>query len=306
MPSCPLKIAIFGNECQLHNERAIARVVQCLAQHKAEVYVDEPFLDYLRQSGNLPAYPLTPFAGNDFDAQLALSLGGDGTFLKAAGRIGQKQIPIVGINMGRLGFLADVPASKAEDALNEIFDGEYRIEEHVVMKVEAGNEPFDGNPFAVNDIAILKRDDASMITIGVRVDGERLITYQADGLIVATQAGSTAYNLSNGGPIVAPSTNALCLTAVAPHSLNVRPIVLPDNVELQLSVESRSHNYLVAIDGRSTKLVQGFDIHISKAPYVVKQVRRNNQTYFTTLRNKMMWGADSRNADMPNSHSEEG
>lgn len=105
MPSCPLKIAIFGNECQLHNERAIARVVQCLAQHKAEVYVDEPFLDYLRQSGNLPAYPLTPFSGNDFDAQLALSLGGDGTFLKAAGRIGQKQIPIVGINMGRLGFL---------------------------------------------------------------------------------------------------------------------------------------------------------------------------------------------------------
>ena len=306
MPSCPLKIAIFGNECQLHNERAIARVVQCLAQHEAEVYVDEPFLDYLRQSGNLPAYPLTPFSGNDFDAQLALSLGGDGTFLKAAGRIGKKQIPIVGINMGRLGFLADVPASKAEDALNEIFDGEYRIEEHVVMKVEAGNEPFDGNPFAVNDIAILKRDDASMITISVRVDGERLITYQADGLIVATQAGSTAYNLSNGGPIVAPSTNALCLTAVAPHSLNVRPIVLPDNVELQLSVESRSHNYLVAIDGRSTKLVQGVDIHISKAPYVVKQVRRNNQTYFTTLRNKMMWGADSRNTDMPNSHSEEG
>lgn len=306
MPSCPLKIAIFGNECQLHNELAIARVVQCLAQHKAEVYVDEPFLDYLRQSGNLPAYPLTPFSGNDFDAQLALSLGGDGTFLKAAGRIGQKQIPIVGINMGRLGFLADVPASKAEDALNDIFNGEYRIEEHVVMKMEVGNEPFGGNPFAVNDIAILKRDDASMITIGVRVDGERLITYQADGLIVATQAGSTAYNLSNGGPIVAPNTNALCLTAVAPHSLNVRPIVLPDNVELQLCVESRSHNYLVAIDGRSTKLVQGVDIHISKAPYVVKQVRRNNQTYFTTLRNKMMWGADSRNADMPNSHSEEG
>lgn len=113
--------------------------------------------------------------------------------------------------MGRLGFLADMPASKAEDALNDIFDGEYRIEEHVVMKVEAGSEPFDGNPFAVNDIAILKRDDASMITIGVRVDGERLITYQADGLIVATQAGSTAYNLSNGGPLWHPAPTHFAL-----------------------------------------------------------------------------------------------
>lgn len=305
MPSHPIKIAIFGNECQHHNEQAIARVVRCLAQRNAETYVDKPFLNFLRRNSNLPTYPLTPFTGNDFDAQLALSLGGDGTFLKAAGRVGHKQIPIVGINMGRLGFLAGIPASEAEDALNDIFDGNYKIEEHAVIMVEAGNESFGGNPFAVNDIAILKRDDASMITIGVCVDGERLVTYQADGLIVATQAGSTAYNLSNGGPIVVPGTNALCLTAVAPHSLNVRPIVLPGNVELHLRVESRSHNYLIAIDGRSTKLVQGTEIRISKAPYVVKMVRRNSQTYFATLRNKMMWGADNRNHDTQGDASEE-
>ena len=304
MPSQKLKIAIFGNECQRHNEQAIARVVACLAAQQAEVIVDEPFLRHMQQCIKLPDYPLTTFSGNDFDAQLVFSLGGDGTFLEAAGRVGDKQIPIVGINMGRLGFLADVPVSESEKALGEIFSGQYRIEEHAVMKAEAGNEPFGGNPFAVNDIAILKRDDASMITIDVAVGGERLVTYQADGLIVATQAGSTAYNLSNGGPIVVPGTNALCLTAVAPHSLNVRPIVLPANVELHLRVKSRSHNYLVAIDGRSNKLVQGTEIHICKAPYVVKMVRRNSQTYFNTLRNKMMWGADNRNHDTQGHASE--
>lgn len=305
MPSNHIKIAIFGNECQQHNEQALTRVLHCLAQHNAEVYVDKPFLRYLKGCCNLPNCILAPFVGNDFDAQFALSLGGDGTFLRAAGRVGHKQIPIVGINMGRLGFLAGIPASEAEEALNDIFSGQYKIEQHAVMMVEAGKETFGGNPFAVNDIAILKRDDASMITIGVCVDGEQLVTYQADGLIVATQAGSTAYNLSNGGPIVVPGTNAICLTAVAPHSLNVRPIVLPGNVELHLRVESRSHNYLIAIDGRSTKLVQGTDIHICKAPYVVKMVRREGQTYFATLRNKMMWGADNRNHDMQNNEADE-
>ena len=151
-----------------------------------------------------------------------------------------------------------------------------------------------GNPFALNDIAVLKRDDASMISIRTQVDGEFLVTYQADGLIVTTPTGSTAYNLSNGGPIIIPQSGSLCLTPVAPHSLNIRPIVINDTAEIVLDVESRSHNYLVAIDGRSERMTEQTRLIIRKAPHAIKIVKQRNQRYFSTLREKLMWGADQR------------
>ena len=146
----------------------------------------------------------------------------------------------------------------------------------------------------MNDIAVLKRDNASMITIHARVGGNDLVTYQADGLVVSTPTGSTAYNLSNGGPIMAPGTGILCLTPVAPHSLNIRPIVIGDESEIELSVESRTHSFLVAVDGRSESFDEGTQLVISKAPYAVRIVKRASQHYFATLREKMMWGVDAR------------
>jgi len=290
-----LKFAIFGNEYQAKKSAAIQNIMQFMKEHDAEVWFDRTFFNFLtlEQHQNIDATGV--FEGDDFNADFVLSMGGDGTFLKAASRVGSKQTPIIGVNTGRLGFLADVLPSEIEPALREICEGNYKIEEHAAIMIEAEGQWIDEYPFALNDIAVLKRDDASMISIRTSINGEYLVTYQADGLIVSTPTGSTAYNLSNGGPIVVPSADILCLTPVAPHSLNIRPIAIPDWVEVELEVESRSHNYLVAIDGRSIKMREGAKLIVKKAPYKVKIVKRSGQRYFSTLREKMMWGADTRN-----------
>ena len=228
------------------------------------------------------------------NADLVISMGGDGTFLKAACMVGEREIPILGINKGRLGFLADVLPSEIEDVLEHVLRRDYMIENHTVIKLEADGECVDCCPFALNDIAVLKRDTASMISIKAYVNGEFLVNYQADGLIIATPTGSTAYSLSNGGPIIVPQSGSLCITPVAPHSLNIRPIVINDTSVIELEVCSRSHNFLVAIDGRSMKLTEGTRLTIRKADYMVKLVKLKNQRYFSTLHRKLMWGADSR------------
>ena len=168
------------------------------------------------------------------DADFVISMGGDGTFLRAAGRVGNRQIPILGINMGRLGFLADVLPSEIESTLDRVLSGDYIIEDHTVIKLESDGEAVSCNPFALNDIAVLKRDSASMISIKARVNGDFLVNYRADGLIIATPTGSTAYSLSNGGPIIVPQSGSLCITPVAPHSLNIRPIVINDTGVIEL------------------------------------------------------------------------
>ena len=214
--------------------------------------------------------------------------------MRAAGHVGEKYTPILGINMGRLGFLADIIPGEIESAIASLYDGSYAVEKHTVISVEADGTQLEGLSCALNDIAVLKRDTASMITIHACVNGEYLVTYQADGLIVCTPTGSTAYSLSNGGPIIVPRTGTLCLTPVAPHSLNVRPIVIPDDSEVTLTVESRSHNFLIAVDGQSEKCAENTRLTIRKAPYSVNIVKRSSQRYFSTLREKMMWGADMR------------
>ena len=228
------------------------------------------------------------------DADFVISMGGDGTFLRAAGRVGNRQIPILGINMGRLGFLADVLPSEIETTLDRVLSGDYIIEDHTVIKLESDGEEVSCNPFALNDIAVLKRDSASMISIKARVNGDFLVNYRADGLIIATPTGSTAYSLSNGGPIIVPQSGSLCITPVAPHSLNIRPIVINDTGVIELEVESRSHNFLVAVDGRSLKMAEGTRLTIRKAPYTVKIIKLKNRRYFSTLHEKLMWGADNR------------
>lgn len=196
--------------------------------------------------------------------------------------------------MGRLGFLADVLPAEVESAIDSVCTGDIEIEDHAVLQVIAEGGVLAGSPFALNDVAVLKRDDASMISVRTYVNGEFLVTYQADGLVVSTPTGSTAYNLSNGGPIIIPQSGSICMTPVAPHSLNIRPIVINDTAEITLSVESRSHNYLVAIDGRSERMTEATTLTIRKAPHTVRIVKQRNQRYFSTLREKLMWGADQR------------
>ena len=288
------KFALFGNIYQARKSASIEKVLSTLSLFDADVSIDREYYRFLHDVEHLDVSAANIFSGNDFEADFAVSMGGDGTFLKTASRVGSKQIPIVGVNMGRLGFLADVSPTDIESCLKALYAGRYSLEERAVIQVESDGKPLADGGCALNDVAILKRDSASMISIRVHVDDVYLTTYQADGLIVSTPTGSTAYSLSNGGPIIVPGTKVLAMTAVAPHSLNVRPIVIPDTSVVSLSVESRSHSFLVAVDGRSAKCQEGTRITLRRAPYNVRVVKRSSVPYFTTLREKLMWGADSR------------
>lgn len=273
----------------IDNQLVFAIYVNAFKQQEIQPIVERvvAFLDRHSVSSLIEPDELT-------NVDLVISMGGDGTFLKAACMVGEREIPILGINKGRLGFLADVLPSEIEDVLEHVLRRDYMIENHTVIKLEADGECVDCCPFALNDIAVLKRDTASMISIKAYINGEFLVNYQADGLIIATPTGSTAYSLSNGGPIIVPQSGSLCITPVAPHSLNIRPIVINDTSVIELEVCSRSHNFLVAIDGRSMKLTEGTRLTIRKADYMVKLVKLKNQRYFSTLHRKLMWGADSR------------
>lgn len=289
-----LTFAIFGNSFQPRKSQSLMRVLDFLRSKGASIIFDRTFYDFLTAEQNQELGEVGTFEGDDFNADYVISMGGNGTFLKAAVRVGIKSIPLIGINMGRLGFLADVLPGEVETALQSVLEGNYNIEEHTAIQISTNGGNFDGCHYALNDIAVLKRDIASMIGIHTSIDGSFLVNYQADGLIVSTPTGSTAYSLSNGGPIIVPQTRTLCLTPVAPHSLNIRPIVISDSSTVTLEVESRSHNYLVAVDGRSYTMHEGSTVTISKAPFVTRIVKPNGRRYFSSLRDKMMWGADKR------------
>lgn len=269
-------------------------MLSCLSEYGAELVVDMEYYYFLKDNQRIDVNASRIFADDNFEADYVISMGGDGTFLKAASRVREKMIPIVGVNMGRLGFLADVSPVDIEHCVEAIYQDDFAIESRALIKVQTDGEPLEGYDCALNDIAILKRDTASMISIRASINGQYLTTYQADGLVISTPTGSTAYSLSNGGPIIVPGTKVFSMTAVAPHSMNIRPIVLSDSSEITLTVESRSHNFLVAIDGRSEKCKEGTRLTLSRAPYDVKVVKRSRQSYFNTLREKMMWGVDAR------------
>lgn len=289
-----LRFALFGKEFQAGKTVSIHRLIDSLKAHGAEIYIERTFFQYITSALGMEVEVSGVFDNYNFDVDFVISIGGDGTFLRAASMVGSKATPIIGVNTGRLGFLADIHPDEIDHAIAEIAYGHYAVEPHAVIMVEADGEIIEGSPFALNDIAVLKRDNAAMISVRTCINGEYLVTYQADGLIVSTPTGSTAYGLSNGGPIIVPDADILCLTPVAPHSLNVRPIVINDDSEITLEVESRSHNFLVAIDGRSEKLLESTRLTIRKAPYTINIVKRDSRSYFSTLREKMMWGADHR------------
>lgn len=294
MTSRKLRFAIVGNTYQAKKSASVQKILNCLAMHEAEVCMEREFHRFLVHGQHLSLDGVEVFDGNDFEADFTVSMGGDGTFLKTASMVGEKQIPIIGVNTGRLGFLADINPPEIDLMVQAIYEGDYAIDTRTVLQVETDGQPLAGCPFALNDVAILKRDVAAMITVRTTINGDYVTTYQADGLVISTPTGSTAYSLSVGGPIIVPGTHVFSITAVAPHSLNVRPLVLSEDSEITLTVESRSHNFLVALDGRSEKLPDSTRLTLRKAPYRVKVVKRAGQKYFHTLRDKMMWGADQR------------
>jgi len=289
-----MRYAIFGNPSSAKvcgREQQFFDLIRSLG---GQIAVDKPYLEFLTLSLGLQIPYDTVIDGNDFTADAVISVGGDGTFLRTATRVGSKGIPMVGINTGRLGFLADITTDRITDAITRIHNGDFTLEQRNLLQVSMNGLPEGHTPYALNDIAILKHDISSMIQIATSVGGTPMITYQADGLVVATPTGSTAYSLSVGGPIIAPGTNVICLTPVAPHSLTMRPLVLPADETIRLDVTSRSHSFLVSIDGNSFSCPEHTAIEISRAPFKINVIKPAKGDFFATLRAKMLWGTDSR------------
>ncbi len=289
-----MKVGIFGSKYQQEKQSIIRRVFNKLNELEAEVHVDSIFYEYLSTTFNFKPEVNSLLTGDCFDLDVAISMGGDGTFLRTAARINRQNIPILGINTGRLGFLADVGSTEIEDALEELFKHYYRVEERNLLCLETETKAYKGYNYALNEIAVLKRDTSSMITIHTSLNDEYLTSYQADGLVIATPTGSTAYSMSVNGPIILPNDNSIVLSPVAPHSLNVRPLVIPNDYEIKLGVESRNKTFLISLDGRSEIFPAGIQLTISKADYTTKVIKRYNHTFYQTLREKLMWGADIR------------
>ncbi|MBO7138629.1 MAG: NAD kinase [Bacteroidaceae bacterium] len=288
------RCAIFGNTYQPKKSGAAQKLFDALADSGIVPLIDRPFFDYLKgeMHVSIPEHQL--ITDGDFKADIAVSMGGDGTFLTTAMRVGEKEIPILGINTGRLGFLADFSLDDIAQTLKNYHAGLLRTEQCNVLQVECSEGQMQGYPFALNEVAVLKRDNSSMISIRVDLDGEYLTTYQADGLVINTPTGSTAYALSVGGPVMLPGSRNIGLVPVAPHGLTVRPLTLPDNLDITLTVESRSHNFLIALDGRSESCQDRTRLTIRKASYHVYVLKRPETTFLRTLRSKLLWGSDAR------------
>ena len=296
-----MTIAIFGNAMKSDTLREVQHILTFMTEQKINVLLSQE----LRQELDLREYPSFPENWNG-DQQpenvygepidFALSVGGDGTFLTSAAAIGDKNIPIVGVNCGHLGFLAEVQTQDVDDILQKLIAGEYTIERRILLnltildKEGIRREGLIMAPNALNEIAILKQGLTNMLTIETKVNGELLHTYHSDGLIIATPTGSTAYNLSIGGPLVVPQNRGMILTPIAPHSLTVRPIIMPDDWKIDLRVSSRYDAYMVSVDGRSISLSTDLSLHIERAPYTVKVVQIGDNSFLKSLKTKLNWG----------------
>ncbi len=286
-----MTIAIFGNAMKENTLTEVSHILSFMAQQGVNVLLSQE----LRQELNLRDFP--PFVEDDSNENtynepidFAMSIGGDGTFLTTAAAIGSKNIPIIGVNCGQLGFLAEVQTKDVDTIMRQLVDGQYTIEQRSLLQVRCGREGLIMAPNALNEIAIMKQGMSSMISVEVSANGEPLHTYHADGLVLSTPTGSTAYNLSIGGPLLVPQTKGIILSPIATHSLTVRPMVVPDDWKFDIKVASRYHNYMISVDGRSQILSTDIALHVEKAPYTVKVVQVGNSGFLQSLRDKLNWG----------------
>lgn len=287
-------IAIFGNIHQSDKGQYVKDILNKLISNNFNIALECNFNRYIQTELGISTLGLNSFKEIDKSYNLAISIGGDGTFLNTAAHIKELEIPILGINTGRLGFMADVSPENIDDAIQSLANHNYVIEDRSVIKVCTDKQCIQNNPYALNEVAILKHDNSSLIEIKTEIDGSLLTNYLVDGIIICTPTGSTGYSLSAGGPIMVPEAKNFCISAVAPHSLYIRPVVLPDEVTITLEVQSRSNNFMISIDGRSESFSTDTKITLCKAPHCVKIVKVFHKNFFETLKEKMMWGIDNR------------
>lgn len=291
-----MRIGIHGKDFQQKSSRFIERLLDYLLHYQAEIWVSDKFLKQVRSS-RIQEYKLKSFSHEEHLRPLDFffSLGGDGTLLESVTYVGKSETPILGINTGRLGFLATTSRDETEKSLDALFKGNYTIDSRTVLKFISTPKLFGKLNFALNDFTIMKKDTSSMITVHVFVDGQLLNSYWSDGIIVATPTGSTGYSLSCGGPLVFPQSESFVITPVSPHNLGTRPIVISDSSEITFQIEGRSKKYLISLDSRFETIDDTVKLKIKKERFKVKLVQLPGQHYFQTLRQKLNWGLDVRN-----------
>lgn len=291
-------IALYGNVIAKEHAPGVKLLFKELTKRGAEIIVYAPFYEvlnkYLDFRPTVKALYKTPSEVKK-TAGFMISMGGDGTFLESVSFVEESCVPVVGINFGRLGFLANITSEEIPSAVDQLFKEEFTIENRSALEISMDNNPFAKFPFGLNDLAVQKKEN-TMITFNTFINNDFLCTYWADGLIISTPTGSTAYSLSVGGPIVSPQTNAFIISPIAPHNLTVRPLIIPDSSTIRIEVTSREKEILISLDSRSYSIGNNISINIKKASFSVAIVSLKDSNYFKTLRNKLMWGADIRNS----------
>ena len=292
-----MTIAIFGSPYPEHFSKYIQHLIKKLESEHINLIIEEEFNVFLQNNirFNKKVSTFNSYASLKDSADFLFSIGGDGTLLKAVTYVRESEIPILGINTGRLGFISSISAGQIDDSVNDILKNNYQTSERTLLELTTDNNLFKDKNFALNEVAVSKKDTSSMIRIDAFVDDEYLNTYWADGLVVSTPTGSTGYSLSCGGPIIMPGTNNIIITPNAPHNLNVRPIVIDDNSVVKLKVEDRDQLALVSLDSRSRAFDSGTELTIKKATFKIKLVQPQNNSFTSTIRHKLMWGLDKRN-----------
>ncbi len=281
-------IAIFGNTLRSDTIREVKHIIEFLQLREVDIVLSQELRNevFSREFPSVEDYMLQTGKMIDF----ALSVGGDGTFLTTASLVGHLDIPILGINCGHLGYLAEVQTNDIDAVLEQLITNDYTIEQRRMLEVSCQHEGKVASPYALNEIAVLKSGLSSMITIDVTLNGEFLHKYKADGLLMATPTGSTAYNLSVGGPLLDPHVSAIILTPVATHSLNIRPLVVLDDSKIDVKISSRNGNFLLSVDGRSQILNHDIQLHIERSQRTIKLVRIQGQNFMQSLKDKLYWG----------------
>jgi NAD+ kinase len=292
-----MKTAIYGRSFEPEFIPFAKKVFEKLSSLDVEIFIFEPLKEFLLAKFNYTPKVSGTFKNNEelnSDVDFMISIGGDGTILDTANIVGEKEIPIIGVNSGRLGFLANISSNEIPDALDEIFRGNYFFDERSLIEIKKPENLFGSFNAALNEITIQKKD-SSMTTINVFLNNEFVNTYWADGLIISTPTGSTAYSLSVGGPIISPLSQNFIISPIAPHNLTVRPLVVPDLHEIKLTVNGRGNNFLLSMDSHSVELSNSTEIILQKSKTKVRLVKLKHQDFYSTLRNKLLWGLDRRN-----------
>lgn len=292
-----MKIAIYGQQIAPENIAYLTTLFNWLNTHNVKVTIYKSYSEYLFKEFQInPQYPVfSKDTDLETDVDCVISIGGDGTILNTMLLVRDTSIPVIGLNTGRLGFLSSVPKENMEEALTQLLDRKYTLDSRVLLDVQAGTDIIKSERLALNDTTVLKKDTSSMISIHTWLNGEFFTTYWADGLIISTPTGSTGYSLSCGGPIILPTSHSFVITPIAPHNLNMRPVIVPDSTQIKLIIESRQESNLISLDSRSYTLKTGTEIHIQKAKFAVNLIKMPNISYVETLRNKLLWGVDKRN-----------